>query len=437
MKKFISLGLLTMCGLTANSQYYDYTTAAGWSPNIQNLVTPPAGCPFGPLYTLAGAGDINITGGVVLYNTVYGAHESRISTFLGNFYDKEFNLDVDFKLFNTPDGKAINLAVLTSQDVNPDIEVPMITCNAAPNMDQLGIRLYTPGGFSDFDPRVAIGLFDNGSNISPANYISIQYNVDYYARVKVYGNEHAEFFLYDDPNRTKLVGSFCFDVPKTIMGLGYLQHTTLTGAGYARNTHAIVETTNIYETNEPCCKIDIHNLSGGGNVIIGQGTTGYYSVSGVENPYITVSPNVDYYVTADGILVVTNWGPWDGQGPKIVTITVRGICQCEEIVETKTIYVYPRGIKKEVTSAEKVKPSRTLDGHVRVYPNPVSGAITVEHSEPIKKILLIDPTGKVLEELTVADLKTVSMDLSARPMGLYTLKIITENQTTVEQVIKK
>ena len=172
MKKLISLGLLMLCGFSANSQYYDYNTSAGWSPNIQNLVFPPGGCPYGPITTLVGAGDINITSGVVLYNNVLGAHESRISTFLGNSYDKEFNMDVDFKLFYSQSGKGINLAVLTSQNVNPDIEVPMVTCNAAPVMDQLGIRLTTPGGFSDFDPRVSIGLFDNGVNISPANFIS-------------------------------------------------------------------------------------------------------------------------------------------------------------------------------------------------------------------------------------------------------------------------
>lgn len=433
MKKLISLGLLTLSGLTAHSQYYDYTTSAGWSPNVQNLVFPPGGCPFGPLTTLAGAGDINITSGVVLYNTVYGAHESRISTFLGNLYDKEFNLDVDFKLFNTPDGKAINLAVLTSQDVNPDIEVPMVICNTAPNMDQLGIRLITPGGFSNFDPRISVGLFDNGTNISPGGYISILYGVDYYARLSIYGNQHGELFLYDDPNRTKLVGSFCFDVPDKIKGLGYLQHTTLTGAGYARNTNAIVETTNIYETNEPCCKIDIDRLEGG-NVIYGNDTPGYFTIHRVQNPVVSISPAADYYITADGILVVTNWGPWDGEGPKVVTITVTGICQCEEITETETIYIYPR---PKMLVPETPKTTVRQESKIRVYPNPVSGVITVENTEAIQKITLIDATGKVLEELTVNDLKTVSMDLSSRPMGVYSLKIITATQTSVEQVIKR
>jgi len=421
-----------MCGFSANAQYFDYTTSAGWSPNIQNLVYPPSGCPFGPLTTLSGAGDINITSGVVLYNTVYGAHESRISTFLGNIYDKEFNLDVDFKLFNSQDGKAINLAVLTSQDLNPDIEVPMITCNAAPNMDQLGIRLYTPGGFSNVDPRIGIGLFDNGTNISPANYISIQYGVDYYARVMVYGNQHAELFLYDDPGRTHLIGSFCFDVSDKINGLAYLQHTTLTGAGYARNTYAIVETTNIYETNEPCCKIDIQNLQGG-NVIYGTNTPGYFSIGGVKDPVVSISPAADYYITGDGILVVNYWGPWDGEGPKIVTITVTGICQCEEITETKTIYVYPKS--KHLSESPRAEVRQ--DSQIKIYPNPASGTITVENPEAIKKISLIDATGKVLEEILVNDLKQVSMDLSSRPMGLYTLKIVTASQTKMEQIIKK
>ena len=256
--------------------------------------------------------------------------------------------------------------------------------------------------------------------------------------MKVYGNEHAEFFLYDDPNRTKLIGNFCFDVPKTITGLGYLQHTTLTGGGYARTTNAIVETTNIYETNEPCCKIDITRLEGSGNVIIGNTTTGFFTINGVSNPTVTISPNVDYTITAEGNIIVHHWGPYAESGPKVVTITVTGICQCEEITETKTIYVYPKPPKpfNSPTSAEK-SAVREVDSQLRVYPNPVSGVITVEDSEEIKKIELIDAAGKVLEEIPVRDLKTVTVDFTSKPLGVYTLKITTATQTKVEQVIKK
>jgi|GEM_PF-5996293 len=435
MKKIISLGLLTMCGFSANAQYFDYTTSVGWSPNIQNLVYPPSGCPFGPLPSLAGAGDINITSGVVLFNDVYGAHESRISTFLGNLYDKNFNMDVDFKLFNTPSGKAINVAILTSKDWNPDYEVPMITCNTAPNMDQLAIRLYTPGGYSDVNPGVAIGLLDNGSNISPAGFIPISYGTDYYARVSVYGNEHAEFFLYSDPNRTKLVDKFCFDIPKTVNGLGYLQHTTLTGAGYVRTTNAIVETTNIYVTDERCCKIDIRRLEGG-NVIYGTGTPGYFSISGVDNPVVSISPAAEYYITADGILVVTSWGPYDGDGtePKVVTITVTGICQCVEISTTYTVYVYP---KPKKLLSETPKNNVRAESQIRVFPNPVSGILTVENAEEIQQIVLIDATGKELETIAVDNLKTATIDLTSRPMGIYSLKIVTASETKMEQIIKK
>ena len=101
---------------------------------------------------------------------------------------------------------------------------------------------------------------------------------------------------------------------------------------------------------------------------------------------------------------------------------------------TYTVYVYP---KPKKFLSETPKNGVKGESQIRVFPNPVSGLLTVENAEEIQKIVLIDGTGKELEALTVDNLKTATIDLSSRPMGLYSLKIVTKTQTKMEQVIKK
>ena len=68
-------------------------------------------------------------------------------------------------------------------------------------------------------------------------------------------------------------------------------------------------------------------------------------------------------------------------------------------------------------------PTVNFPAHIRVYPNPTSGSVVVQHeSAIIERVTVTDLYGRTVAAFTVNDYQT-DIDLSRLPSGIYLLKI--------------
>lgn len=77
-----------------------------------------------------------------------------------------------------------------------------------------------------------------------------------------------------------------------------------------------------------------------------------------------------------------------------------------------------------------------IDNSVKLYPNPSGGIVTIKADTLIKSIEFYDVQGRLLQSGTINRNEAV-FDITRRNSGLYFLKIITENGSKVEKVIKQ
>ncbi|RZJ59975.1 MAG: T9SS type A sorting domain-containing protein, partial [Flavobacterium sp.] len=77
-----------------------------------------------------------------------------------------------------------------------------------------------------------------------------------------------------------------------------------------------------------------------------------------------------------------------------------------------------------------------IDNSVKLFPNPSGGIVTIKADTLIKSIEFYDVQGRLLQSGTINRNEAV-FDITRRNSGLYFLKIITENGSKVEKVIKQ
>lgn len=89
----------------------------------------------------------------------------------------------------------------------------------------------------------------------------------------------------------------------------------------------------------------------------------------------------------------------------------------------------------ETEFVETLSVTQPVRGAVKMYPNPVSGVLTVENPSNIKKLTVYTVLGKVV--LTQAsDAPSVTLDLSSLEKGVYFLRVDSEEGSQVEKVLK-
>jgi hypothetical protein len=335
----------------------NYTTSSGWG-YLYNYVPAPVFCPYLPLTSglaaniniLPGASGFdtscsNVSPGYINFNNVAGAHQNRQVKALGTAYDKNFQMDFNLNVASTQTGNGFYPVLLSSNNEDPNYSAFSPTfCPVPTTMDELIISVNTPSPSSASNPTLRVIVRDNGVNIvNTVSYI-LTYGTPYYSTVKVYGNEKAEIQIFSNCKKTNLLYKQCFDFPKTVNALTFLQHSINSGGGFTRRSSGKVADVCIKKVEYDCCKMSLS----GKTVICDASSTGgpseTYSVfagSDVSNVVISVTGGVSYVVNLDGSITITNWGTFT-TAPKIVTITARGICQCKEIEETLTVYVHPK-----------------------------------------------------------------------------------------------
>jgi hypothetical protein len=71
-----------------------------------------------------------------------------------------------------------------------------------------------------------------------------------------------------------------------------------------------------------------------------------------------------------------------------------------------------------------------------VYPNPTLGELKLTNLPVEKHFLLIDMSGKVLQEIVASDAMEITIDLSQYPSGLYFIQNQEDNEVKSKKIIK-
>jgi predicted nucleic acid-binding Zn-ribbon protein len=365
MKKIILLlfALLSIANVTAqksgqlNPNCQNYSIPSGFT-TILNYVAVPSTCTtYLPLTAgltpnisiLPGAAGFNTTcstvnSGYVDFNNVAGAHENRLVKSLGAAYDKNFQLDFNLIVTDSQTGNAFYPVLLSSSNTEPSFNFSSTTCPVSTTMDELIVSCNTPSASSPANPTLKVIVKDNGVNVVNTTSFILTYGTPYYCSVRVFDNEKAEIQVYSDCRKTILLYKECFNYPKTVRTLTFLQHSINSGGGFTRRSSGKVADVCLKTVNYDCCQMSIL----GNNVICdatdaGQSST--YSISaGSDVSGIILScstPGVLYVTNSDGSITITNWGTFTS-APKVVTITATGTCHCVPITVTMNVYVHPK-----------------------------------------------------------------------------------------------
>ena len=76
-------------------------------------------------------------------------------------------------------------------------------------------------------------------------------------------------------------------------------------------------------------------------------------------------------------------------------------------------------------------------GSFEMYPNPSNGIVTINSSNAISKITVINVLGEVVKSIT-ADSKQVIVDLTDLKSNVYFLQITdAKNQTSIKKIVKE
>jgi endoglucanase len=112
---------------------------------------------------------------------------------------------------------------------------------------------------------------------------------------------------------------------------------------------------------------------------------------------------------------------------------------------TNTLYIpiYENGVK--IYGNEPPRPLSNTDydlaiqNSIKVLPNPTSGNIKIDlpESVDIKNINISDISGRLLTSQNVLSAKTISMDISNLPLGLYIMTFKSEDKVWTKKIVKE
>ncbi len=124
-----------------------------------------------------------------------------------------------------------------------------------------------------------------------------------------------------------------------------------------------------------------------------------YSFFQIEPGVYNYSVSLDGFITVQGNVEVTN------QNVTVVITMISGTVSAQGIPFTS----------------------------VSLYPNPASSVVSVTMDTEIDEITFIDATGRIVHKQSVG-LKSVQIDISRLPTGLYLVLLATQNETTTRKI---
>jgi hypothetical protein len=75
--------------------------------------------------------------------------------------------------------------------------------------------------------------------------------------------------------------------------------------------------------------------------------------------------------------------------------------------------------------------------NLSIYPNPNNGKMTIEQSEAFSKIQIIDVNGQIIFEKKVPLTKSITIDVSNTPNGIYLIKVLNNKNVSIQKIMKK
>jgi hypothetical protein len=89
------------------------------------------------------------------------------------------------------------------------------------------------------------------------------------------------------------------------------------------------------------------------------------------------------------------------------------------------------------TSFESLRiPGLDIDQSIVVYPNPTKNYINIKCISNIKSVEVFDVQGRILRSVEVSS-NEYNLNLTSQSNGMYFIKIITEDGSKVEKVMKE
>ena len=120
-----------------------------------------------------------------------------------------------------------------------------------------------------------------------------------------------------------------------------------------------------------------------------------------------------------------------GHATLTLTDTLQSSTGCDSIV-CLTLTVNDDG-NTNVDIDEPVVKKRV---DIKVYPNPTTGRVTVE-TEAIQHVELYDNEGRLLQDYTTDERDRIVIDLTGYATGAYYLRVHTDQEVTIQKLIKK
>jgi hypothetical protein len=74
--------------------------------------------------------------------------------------------------------------------------------------------------------------------------------------------------------------------------------------------------------------------------------------------------------------------------------------------------------------------------NIECYPNPTSGSFFIQAHE-LQRIMIFNIQGKLIQDLAVQNINSISIDLSNEPAALYFIKIFTEKSISAKVIVKQ
>lgn len=152
--------------------------------------------------------------------------------------------------------------------------------------------------------------------------------------------------------------------------------------------------------------------------------------------------------TAAGQNVVHNYGTPNGN--YVVTLTAmyydgENCCvrQVSEVVQYDCEPGAPStsgragyGTPTELEGADALHTQEGLDDDIRLYPNPTSGMVSINHLEDVHTIAVIDQLGREIMKVHTTTSAQTDLNLSELNEGMYFI-VISGDETTTKQLIKE
>ena len=191
------------------------------------------------------------------------------------------------------------------------------------------------------------------------------------------------------------------------------------------------------------CEGGVYTENGFNTNIAGLSTLNFATIHGCDsivtlNLTILPLPEVPTYQPVSNVgeytLPSVENGVWTNETGDIVTLaetdgvytlTVTGEGDCENST-TLTVEI--------TTGIEEILAEKLM-----IYPNPAKKELFIKSELPVKKIELLDLTGRTVETWHAASLQNsaTTINLSALPQGVYMLKIYTDSGVAVKKVVKE